>query len=295
MPRRTPLVPLALIALALALVGCSSGSAPSGSGAHMGTVTVHLTDAPANLQHVYLDVVQVSIHPVDSTLVSSASASADAGDGWVVIPSTPGVHDLLQLQNGVFATIGTGQVPAGTYDQIRLKLGADNTIVADSVSSPLKVPSGMASGYKLMGQFTVPSDERVDVGIEFDAQRSIHHTGNGWMLQPVARTFLIPLSGSIAGHVVPDSVVTTVYAIQAADTVATTATDANGHFVLSLLAPGAYSVHFAPQRPDFAPQAIDAVAVTAGHVTDLGTITLQPVAPDGLPTPVGGVSARLRR
>lgn len=296
--RRLPLVPLALMALALALVGCSSGSAPSGTGGHMGTVTLHLTDAPANLQHVYLDIVQVSIHAADSTMVPEGSGE----DGsWVVVPTTPGIHDLLQLRNGIFTTIGTGLVPAGTYDQIRLKLGSDNSIVADGVSYPLRVPSGMASGYKLMGTFTVPPDVGVDVGIDFDAQRSIHETGNGqWMLKPVARTFLIPLSGAIAGHVVPDSVMTTVYAIQAADTVATTTTDATGHFVLALLPPSVYSVHFAPTNPDFAPQEIDAVSVTAGHVTDMGVITLQPIvqpaASAGRLAPISpGVSARLRR
>ena len=297
MHRRVPLPPLALLSLALALAGCSSSSAPSGSGGHMGTVTFHLTDAPSGLQHVYLDINQVSIHAADSTMAEGAG-----GDGsWIVIPSTPGIHDLLELRNGVFTTIGTGQVPAGTYDQIRLKLGPDNTIVADSVAYPLKVPSGMASGYKLKGQFTVMPDVGVDVGIDFDAQRSIHQTGNGqWMLKPVARTFVIPLSGAIAGRVVPDSVVTTVYAIQAPDTVATTITDANGHFVLSLLPPGVYSVHFAPKRADFAPQAIEAVVVTAGHVTDMGVITLQPVVQPavlvGRPAPIGpGVAARLRR
>lgn len=296
--RRFPLIPIALMALALALIGCSSGSAPSGSGGHMGTVTVHLTDAPANLQHVYLDIDQVSIHAADSTMVPEGTG----GDGdWVVVPTTPGIHDLLQLRNGVFTTIGTGLVPAGTYDQIRLKLGPDNSIVVDSVAYPLKVPSGMASGYKLMGTFTVPPDVGVDVGIDFDAQRSIHQNGHGqWMLQPVARTFLIPLSGAIAGRVVPDSVVTTVYAIQAADTVATAVTDANGHFVLPLLPPSVYSVHFAPYSPNYQPLAIEAVSVTAGHVTDMGVITLPPLPQPGVSAgrlaPIGpGPSARLRR
>jgi len=270
------------MAFALALSGCSSGSAPSGAGGPMGTVTVRLTDAPANFQHVYLDIAQVSIHAADSTMVP---AGAGEDGGWIVVPIT---------------TIGTGLVPAGTYDQIRLKLGPDNTIVADSVAYPLKVPSGMASGYKLMGQFTVPPDVGVDVGIDFDAQRSIHQTGSGqWMLKPVARTFLIPLSGAIAGRVVPDSVVTTVYAIQAPDTVATTTTDATGHFVLPLLPPGVYSVHFAPQSPSFQSLAIEAVAVTAGLVTDMGVITLppapQPMSASRLAPFSPGVSTRLRR
>ena len=285
------------MAFALALSGCSSGSAPSGAGGPMGTVTVRLTDAPANFQHVYLDIAQVSIHAADSTMVP---AGAGEDGGWIVVPTTPGIHDLLQLRNGVFTTIGTGLVPAGTYDQIRLKLGPDNTIVADSVAYPLKVPSGMASGYKLMGQFTVPPDVGVDVGIDFDAQRSILQTGSGqWMLKPVARTFLIPLSGAIAGRVVPDSVVTTVYAIQAPDTVATTTTDATGHFVLPLLPPGVYSVHFAPQSPNFQSLAIEAVAVTAGLVTDMGVITLppapQPMSASRLAPFSPGVSTRLRR
>lgn len=284
--RPSLLAPLAPIALLVALTGCSSKGAPSGAGAGTGTVNLRLTDAPASFDHVYLDIVQVSIHAAEDTVSSMMGNGNGEGEGgWFVLSTTPGVHDLLELRNGVFTTIGTGNVPAGHYDQVRLKLGPDNSLVIDGVSSPLKVPSGMQSGYKLMGEFDVPTDQLVDVGIDFDAQRSIHETGNGkWMLRPVARTFVIPLTGSIAGSVVPDTVQTVAYALQVPDTIATTTTDVQGNFVLSLLPPGTYSVHLAPMHQDFEPVVVDGVVVTAGHVTNLGLITLPSAAPAVTPT-----------
>lgn len=277
MHRPPLLASLALIALLAALAGCSSKGAPSGaSGAGMGTVNLRLTDAPADFDHVYLDIQQVSIHSSEDTLFSMMGHENGQGDGgWFDLATTPGIHDLLELRNGVFTTIGTGSVPAGHYDQVRLKLGAANSVVIGGVSSALKVPSGMQSGYKLIGEFDVPANELVDIGLDFDAQRSIHQTGNGkWMLKPVCRTFVIPLTGGIAGSVVPDTVATVVYAIQVPDTIATTETDVNGHFVLSLLPPGTYSVHLAPIHQDFEPVVVDGVVVTAGHITDLGLVTL---------------------
>lgn len=323
MSRSSFLAPLALFALLAALTGCSSKSAPSAAGgAGTGMVTVRLTDAPGNFDHVFIDIIEVSVHSADTTMVASAfgnglgngngnghgnggggtgNGEGDAGGGaWITIPITPGVHDLLDLRNGVFETIGSGTVPAGTYDQVRLKLGPDNSVVIGGVSSALKVPSGMSSGFKLFGSFVVPAGGGVDVGIDFDAQRSLHETGNGrWMLRPVARMFTLQEAGGIAGTVVPDTVVTEALAIQVPDTVATTTTDPKGHFVLSMLPAGTYSVHLAPANPGFAPQAIDGVVVTAGHITDLGTITLAPVATPtatSRPVPVGpGAFARAGR
>ncbi|HKA24316.1 MAG TPA: DUF4382 domain-containing protein [Candidatus Eisenbacteria bacterium] len=261
------------------LVGCSSGNTMSGSG----TMRIRMTDkpGPGNVEAVNLVVTEVSVRAEEGTVTESDSdtvAITDTG-GWQVLSTTTKTYDLLTLQNGVFTTIGEGTLPAGTYTQIRLKLGAGSTIVVDGTTYPLKVPSGMQSGLKLNGTFVVPAGGNTDVGLDFDASRSIHETGNGkWMLKPVIRVIPIsapPAAGAIHGTVQPAGVATGIFAIQAPDTVASGSAGADGQFTISVLPPGGYSVAFHPAS-GFRDTTLTNVMVTAGTTTELDTVRLTP-------------------
>src|SRR5215813_12714098 len=211
---RTLLVLLPLVWL----IGCSSGNSMSGNG----TMRIRMTDKPGpdHVDAVNLVVTEVSVRAEEGTVAGSDSDTVAVSDegGWQVLSTTAKTYDLLTLQNGVFTTIGEGTLPAGTYTQIRLKLGAGSTIVVDGTTYPLKVPSGMQSGLKLNGTFVVPPGGTTDVGLDFDASRSLHQTGNGqWMLKPVVRAFTMGTSGggsgAIHGTVLPDSLNVSIYAI----------------------------------------------------------------------------------
>jgi Domain of unknown function (DUF4382) len=337
MSRRSPFAVLALAALgALALVaGCGRSIAPvAPKTSGFGAISMRLTDAPASFDHIFLDVTEVWVHRVDDrtpgdTLCHCKDCDRDdsEGDGendhednghhqhhhrcahrefegngvWHQLDVSPGIYDLLDLRNGVFRTLAVGSVPAGTYDQVRLKLAADNTIVVGGVTYPLKVPSGQESGYKLFGRFVVPVDGTVDVGIDLDAARSVHPTGSGkWILIPVARIFPIQTTGSIHGTVSPAAATSWVYAMSGADTVTSTMTSGNGSFTLALLPPGDYAVHIVPTvlagatkgdhaspgresviipGQGFRDTTLSPVHVTAGQTTELGTIVLGTTAP----------------
>jgi hypothetical protein len=253
---------------------------------------VKLTDAPAAYDHIFLDVQEVWVHRVDDGISADtlgagpnplgrrhASPQGDYGV-WYKLQAAAGIYDLLDLRNGIFATLAVGSVPAGTYDQARLKLGPDNTIVVDGVTSALKVPSGQQSGYKLFGRFEVPLNGAVEVGIDFDAARSIHETGNGtWILLPVTRIVPIQTAGNIHGTVSPASATSWVYAVMGADTVTSTLTNGYGGFTLSLLAAGDYAVHIVPTVPGFTDTTLSPVHVVAGQTTELGTIALGGTSP----------------
>src|SRR5207253_10967118 len=104
--------------------------------------------------------------------------------------------------------------------------------------------------------------------------RSIIHTGPGtYILHPVLRVVNSSTTGAIAGRVLPDSVQTTVFAIQAADTVTSTITATNGRFTLGALSAGTYSVSFHTEAA-YRDTTIAGVAVTTGHVTTLSDVTL---------------------
>jgi hypothetical protein len=262
---------LALVPLAF-LAGCSGSSNMNPAN---GTMRVHLTDKPGsrNIEAVNLVVTEVSVR-TEEMASGSDSDSVSTSGGWQVLSSTTNTYDLMKLQNGVFATIGQGSLPAGMYTQIRLKLGAGSNVVVDGTTLPLKVPSGMQSGLKLIGNFDVPPGGTTDIGLDFDASRSLHETGNGqWMLKPVVKAFTMTAAGAIHGTVLPDSVATSVYAIQPPDTLGSTQTGAGGQFTISMLSPGSYSVAFHPAA-GFRDTTINNVMVTAGATAEVDTVRL---------------------
>jgi hypothetical protein len=263
-------LPVAAIALSVALAaGCGSNS-PSGPG--FGTMRVQMTDAPGDFDEVNLVVTEVAVHR------ESAVSDTDTvfTDGWIVLSDGPATYDLIDLRNGVFATIGETDLPAGQYDQIRLKLGAGSTVVVDGVSHSLVVPSGAQSGLKLIGDFDVNEGSMTDVGLDFDAARSIHETGNGtWMLRPVVRVMPMLSGGSITGRVVPDSTASTVWLLQAPDSVASTMVELDGDFGFVLVPAGTYSVRVEPDS-GWRDTTITGVTVAPGATTALGTIALTP-------------------
>jgi Domain of unknown function (DUF4382) len=246
-----------------------------------GTMRVRMTDKPGpdHVDAVNLVVTEVSVRAEESTEAESDSDTVSVSEGgWQILSSTAKTYDLLELQNGVFTTIGEGTLPAGTYTQIRLKLGAGSTIVVDGTTYPLKVPSGMQSGLKLNGMFVVPAGGNTDVGLDFDASRSIHETGSGqWMLNPVVKVIAIsmPSAGSIHGTVQPSGVATSIFAVQAPDTIGSASAAADGQFTFSVLPPGSYSLLFHPDST-YRDTTLTNVMVTAGATTEVDTVQLTP-------------------
>jgi hypothetical protein len=249
----------------LAISGCSKSTTAPG----FGTMSLKMTDAPGDFQQVNLAITQVSAH------LGGAGADSDSTSGWHVLRAESINVDLLTLRNGVFTTLALTQVPAGHYTQIRLKLGAGSNVVIDGVTHPLTVPSGLQSGYKLVGSFDVPTNGLLNLALDFDAARSIVLTGSGtYLLKPTVRVLSFSTAGSITGHVLPDSVSTTVYAIQAADTIGTALTS-SGLFSVSVLPAGTYSLAFHPATA-YRDTMLAGVIVNSGAATSVGTVQLTP-------------------
>lgn len=177
---------LALAAGALAAaMGCSSEKSGTGS------LNVHLVDAPGDYQQINLHVLEVEVHSDQA--------------GWVTISRPDQTYDLLTLRGGIFATLASGAaLPAGDYGQVRLLLGAGNTVkLADGTVHDLDVPSGMQSGLKLVCRSRVADGATTDLFIDFDGHRSIflHGTGSGkHILRPVVRCVEKAAAGSIRGQ-----------------------------------------------------------------------------------------------
>jgi hypothetical protein len=256
--------PLVILAVAAVLAGCGSDS---GTKPGFGSVRVSLTDAPADYDQVNIVVREVRIH---------AAGEGDGDGSWIVVrPDSESTYDLLELRNGVFVTLGfEDAIPAGSYDQVRLVLGAGSNVVIDGVTHPLVTPSGQQSGIKVNGGFEVIAGETVEIVLDFDASRSIHQTGNGkYMLRPVIRATQVATSGAIHGDLDP-ATDAEVHAIVGADTVRAIP-DAEGLFTLSALPGGTYDV-VVDVVAGYRDTTLTGVVVTTGHTTDLGVITLSP-------------------
>ncbi len=106
------------------------------------TMKMHLTDAPAAYDAVYIDVQEIEVH-------------SDTG-GWVTLANVkPGIYNLLDFRNGLDTLIAVGEVPSGKISQIRLILGPNNSVVENGITHSLKTPSAQQSGLKLNVNYTL--------------------------------------------------------------------------------------------------------------------------------------------
>jgi hypothetical protein len=229
-----------LLVLAAA-AACGDNTEASGTG----TVVVRLTDAPSDdLQSATIYVSQVT--------VKGSGVSADEQ----VISNTKASYDLLTLQSGITATLGSAAVPTGTYSQIRLLvdsarvvLKTGHTFADGSSTAKLTVPSGSESGLKvnLSPPVEVTAGQTVLL-IDFDVSQSFifqgpHDHPNSISFRPVLHATALDVAASISGTVTPLTANATVYAIQGTDTAATAFPNATtGAYTLQFLAPGIYVV-----------------------------------------------------
>ncbi|GLH68340.1 DUF4382 domain-containing protein [Geothrix edaphica] len=242
---RTSFLWLAGLGLSL-LVACSGGSS---SGGGSGTMNVHLVDGPiSGYQEINVNIQSVEIA---------------SGSGWITLGTPNKTINLLNLVGGVDETLAAGAtLPAGHYGQMRLVLGSGNTVkLADGTVEPLKVPSGMQSGIKLIVNFDVAAGTTKDVWIDFDAAHSIQVVQAGmsgqYILRPTIWAFDKLVTGSIHGTLTDAATSAgiagaTVYAETLdgsgnARIARHTVTDATGAYTLDLLPVG--STYYVVSQP----------------------------------------------
>lgn len=269
---------IALGLTALIAVSCNdvNFNGPKTNKAHM---NVHLTDAPANYQEVNVDVQGMRVFYMP---MSTDTASVDsARDGkWVDLPVKPMTINLLDLTNGVDTLLSSADLKPGRYSEMRLILGSDNTVMVDSMTHNLKVPSGQHSGYKIkFGSIELKEGQTIDISVDFDASRSVHQAGKSgkYILHPVLRAFVESgdqvETGSITGTVEPSDSNADILAIMGEDTTSTQA-DTTGGFMLQGLDPGQYNLTIQPTNDQYSDTTLTDVSVEKGQETDVGTITL---------------------
>ena len=105
--------------------------------------------------------------------------------GWLDLPTNQGIYDLVELQNSD-TMISNAIMLSDSLKEIRLVLGDNNSIMVDSVLHDLDIPSGQSSGLKFKFAQPVYLSGFDTLMVNFDADASVHQTGNGsYKLQPV--------------------------------------------------------------------------------------------------------------
>jgi len=168
-------------------------------------MTLSLTDAPTSLagvQSVFITVTGVEVQPTNGASVT-------------LNLSSPLTVDLLTLQQGsIAALVNSAQVPAGSYQWLRLILdtsaGKDyvlycstGTTCASPTHIDLTIPSGAETGLKVVRGFTMPANGAIHLVVDFSVARSIVPIPNStaWHMKPVLRVLETDTVGSIAGKV----------------------------------------------------------------------------------------------
>jgi predicted phage tail protein len=250
-------VPAALVLAFLS--GCGNSGPTSPSNTTVGHFSVALTDAPASVQSVVVDVTSVLAH----------HAGAADDQGWEVVSSSPQAVDLLSYQNGAFFALADATLPVGGYDSFRLLLGTGCSLTVNGVTQALTVPSGAETGLKVNRDFTVASGSGTTLQVDFDVSQSLRQSGNGkWTLRPVMRVMPATQAGAIQGVV--DASVSGVDLYQSGALISRVMPDAAGHFAFCVLASGDYNVVIHSSTGDVTKSG---VAVASGASTDLGTIS----------------------
>ena len=253
----------------LLFLGCSGTS--TATPASPTAMNVHLVDGPiAGYQEVNVDIQSVEI---------------SGTGGWITLGTPNKTINLLNLVGGVEETLASGAtLPAGHYGQMRLMLGSGSTVkLSDGTVQPLKVPSGLQTGIKLVVSIDVAAGTTKDVWIDFDAAHSIQVVQAGasgqYLLRPTVWAYDKVVTGSISGKLTDATTAAalpgaTVYA-ETLDSAGnariarTTTTDANGAYTLDLLPVG--STYFIVSQPQvgttpvkaYDAKASDGLALTA--------------------------------
>ncbi len=297
--RNAVLACLSVIVISLVLVtACnkensnSSGAIPSGKQ----KVSVTLNDGPVlNLTSVIVDIRYVEVK-VDTGKVrhddryydddhegdddhqgNEVNHHGDRFGVWDTVGVTPGLYDLVKLQNGMDTLIATGITQAGKITMIRVTLGNNNSVSTDSTHTyPLPVCFGSPYVYANIRTVSLDSigNNQFIVHLDFNIARSIRHYDGQYCLKPVIIPYCGKNSGSIEGIVLPSAAHAFVEVLNSSDTALAIPED-NGVFKINGLPPGTYSVLYNSVAL-YHDTTLTNISVLLGEETKLPTIVLHP-------------------
>ncbi|MEZ4694893.1 MAG: DUF4382 domain-containing protein [Rhodothermales bacterium] len=188
-----------LAAAVLVLTGMTGGIAGCDGFGSDGSsrITVKLTDYPFPC-----DDAEAAIVTVRRVELAGSDSLAP-----VVLFDSTFVVNLLDLRDGVTATLAEADLPQGDYSQLRFIVADDAAVVMkDSTRFDLKVPSGPQTGIKLnLPDFSTDGlGDEVVVTVDFNVENSFVVKGNpnsskeivGFNFKPVLKIQSVEINGA---------------------------------------------------------------------------------------------------
>jgi len=221
-----------------------------------GIFQLYLTDTPGEFNNVYLDIQSVEI--------------MQEGLSWKTAESfNPGVYDILSLKNGIDTLIVNQSFRTDLkITQIRLKLGANNSIVKNGTSYVLVIPSGLQSGIKINVNVNTVENGTVQHWVDFNIGKSIKELPNNtYKLNPVFRTYDAAHFSVVKGYLFPQNALGYVTAISNNDTVFAIP-NSNGFYQFSGLQ-GTYFISYVPTIGQYVTQDYGNISITGNNVIQL--------------------------
>ncbi|MDX1673081.1 MAG: DUF4382 domain-containing protein [Balneolaceae bacterium] len=241
-----------------------------------GRLLLKLTDDPFPT-----NMVEEANVTIDKVEIRRANAEEDGDDNpFTVLTEKDTTLNLLDLTNGVTATLADLEIEAGSYDLIRLYISdASVKLIGENEPRTMKVPSGAQTGLKIFVDpaIDVAGGLTAELLLDINVSKSFVVQGNpntpagirGFIFKPVIRASNQSTSGRIngtisdgSGNPLEDAEVW----VTKADTVySSTFSDSTGFYALIGLPEGDYNLH--GTATDFDTTTVENVTVTAGNET----------------------------
>lgn len=203
---------------------------------------------------------------------------------FITLSDVPITVDLLTLQNGLVEELADLEIPAGTYDLIRLYVSEAELKLKDIDSTfNIKVPGGQQTGIKVFiePELVVAGGLTSELLLDFDLSRSfvarghMSHSGKfkGFIFKPVIRAVNMSTAGRVEGSVSDTAKVKIENAkvwVVKDSVVATSFSDQAGYYAIIGIPSGKYSV-FA-FKENFDTSRYDNVMVVSGNRTVVNLI-----------------------
>jgi hypothetical protein len=146
-----------------------------------GIVEIRVTDPPpADVKSAIVHFNNIEVHKASD----NGTTDNESGGEWIRVTSTAGSFDLMSII-GVEQALGSANLTAGKYTQVRMNVTNVTGETTDNVSYIATVPS---TELKITGTFTIGSGNTTVLTVDFDGEKSLVRTGAGeFMFKPVVK------------------------------------------------------------------------------------------------------------
>jgi len=149
----------------------------SETGVDWGIVKILVTDPPpADVKSAFIHLSNIEIHRV------SENASR-----WITVIEEPSSFNLMEVI-GVTELIGSANITAGKFTQIRMNVTEVTGETTDDVSYTAEVPGDKL---KIVRPFNIEAGTTTVLTLDFDGEKSLIRTGNDrYLFKPVVKLLL---------------------------------------------------------------------------------------------------------